>query len=100
MSAYKQLLQQRLELDQKISEARQLEISAAVGQIRALVSDFQLTSEDVFPSTSAAGKVRAVTSGNKVAPKYSDPVSGKTWTGRGKAPKWIEGQDRTSFLIV
>ena len=27
---------------------------------------------------------------NKVAPKYKDPESGKTWTGRGRKPKWVE----------
>jgi len=27
---------------------------------------------------------------NKVAPKYRDPDSGKTWTGRGRKPKWVE----------
>jgi DNA-binding protein H-NS len=34
-----------------------------------------------------------------VAPKYRDPESGSTWSGRGKPPKWIAGQDRDSFLI-
>ena len=34
-----------------------------------------------------------------VAPKYRDPESGSTWSGRGKPPKWIAGQDRDNFLI-
>ncbi len=38
--------------------------------------------------------------GQKVAPKYRDPESGKTWTGRGVAPKWIAGKDREAFLIT
>jgi DNA-binding protein H-NS len=37
---------------------------------------------------------------SKVAAKYRDPATGQTWTGRGKAPKWIEGQDRTPFVIA
>jgi DNA-binding protein H-NS len=28
-----------------------------------------------------------------VAPKYRDPASGKTWSGRGNRPKWAEGDD-------
>jgi DNA-binding protein H-NS len=24
-------------------------------------------------------------------PKYRDPVSGATWAGRGRTPKWING---------
>ena len=27
--------------------------------------------------------------GVKVAPKYRCPTSGKTWTGRGRAPAWV-----------
>lgn len=37
--------------------------------------------------------------GGKVAPKYRNPATGETWTGRGKAPKWIEGKDRSGYLI-
>jgi DNA-binding protein H-NS len=34
------------------------------------------------------------------APKYRDPKSGKTWSGRGPAPAWLVGaKDRTRFLI-
>lgn len=35
----------------------------------------------------------------KVAPKYRDPDTGATWTGRGIAPKWIAGKDRERYLI-
>jgi DNA-binding protein H-NS len=34
------------------------------------------------------------------APKYRDPVSGATWSGRGPAPAWLAGaKDRDAFLI-
>ena len=34
------------------------------------------------------------------APKYRDPKSGATWSGRGPAPAWLAGaKDRTKFLI-
>jgi DNA-binding protein H-NS len=37
---------------------------------------------------------------NHVAPKYADPKTGATWTGRGRAPAWISGvKDRSKFLI-
>ena len=38
--------------------------------------------------------------GGKVAAKYRDPATGQSWTGRGKAPKWIDGKDRAQFLIA
>lgn len=38
--------------------------------------------------------------GYHVAPKYADPKTGATWTGRGRAPAWIsEVKDRSKFLI-
>lgn len=34
------------------------------------------------------------------APKYRDPATGATWSGRGRAPAWLAGaKDRTAFLI-
>ena len=33
-------------------------------------------------------------------PKYRDPATGATWSGRGPAPAWLAGtKDRTAFLI-
>lgn len=36
--------------------------------------------------------------------KYRDPLTGKTWTGRGLTPKWLaikvqEGVDKSFFLV-
>jgi DNA-binding protein H-NS len=34
-------------------------------------------------------------------PKYRDPRTGATWSGRGRAPVWLAGaKDRTAFLIA
>lgn len=39
--------------------------------------------------------------GSVGAPKYRDPATGATWTGRGKPPLWIkDAADRTPFLIT
>ena len=96
MATYKELLKQQEALTQQIEEARKKEIADAVAQVRALVSDYGLTQQDVFPSGRKSGKS---TTGVKVPPKYRDPATGQTWTGRGKAPKWIEGRARSQFLI-
>ena len=95
MSSYKELLKQREALEQKINEARRNELSEAVSQVRALVTEFGLTAQDVFP----AGKARSASAGSKVAPKYRNPATGQTWTGRGKAPKWIQNENREKFAI-
>ena len=97
MASYKELLQQREALENQIKEARNKELSEAISQVRSLVAEFSLTAEDVFPP--ARGK-RSGTAGSKVAAKYRNPETGETWTGRGKAPKWIAGvEDREKFVI-
>ena len=96
MSSYKELLEQRQALELQIEEARRREMAEALAQVRALVADYALTPEDVFPPARGS---RSSASGSKVAPKYRNPATGETWTGRGKPPKWIQGQDRDQFLI-
>lgn len=93
MSSYKDLLQQREQLEQQIQQARKAEMSEAVAKVRALVTEYDLTQEDVFPSS----KPKATRS--PVAPKFRDPDTGATWTGRGKPPKWIDGKDRAQYEI-
>jgi len=95
MSSYKDLLKQREELEKQIQEARQRELAEAVAKVRALVEEYGLTTEDIFPPARAARSG----AGSKVAPKYKNPATGETWTGRGKPPKWIQDQDRTQFEI-
>lgn len=57
------------------------------------------------PARSAPGATRTSTAVKRtVPPKYKHPETGATWTGRGKAPRWIseaeaEGKSREQFLI-
>lgn len=97
MTSYKDLLEQREALNVQIEEARRRELADAVAKVRVLVADYGLQPEDVFPPA-RAGRGSA-NQGVKVAPKYRNPATGETWTGRGKPPKWIQGQDREQFLI-
>ena len=34
-----------------------------------------------------------------VAAKYRDPVSGATWTGRGRSPAWLVGKNKEDYKI-
>jgi DNA-binding protein H-NS len=97
MTTYKELMAQRQALEEKIAEARQRETKDAIAKVQALVADFELTPEDVFPS----GKKIKSKSGpaRKVAPKYKNPLTGETWTGRGRSPNWIKGKSANDFLI-
>ena len=100
MESYKELLEQQAELTRKIEEARKRELADAVAEVRAIVTKYDLEPRDIFtPRQLNPTGTRASTKGTKVPPKYRNPLTGQTWTGRGKAPKWIEGKDRTQFAI-
>ena len=102
MASYKELLAQRAMLEKQIEEARQAELSEAISQVKRLISEYGLTAADLGFKMGAmamlAGKVRA-----PVAVKYRGP-NGETWSGRGKAPKWLtrlesEQRHRNEFLV-
>ena len=66
-------------------------------------SRFVIDSSAVSSATAPASKGKAA--GNYVRgpqpPKYRDPKSGATWSGRGPAPAWLaSAKDRTRFLIA
>ena len=97
MTTLAELIKQKEALDSQIANTRQAELSDAISKVKALVAEHGLTQKDVFGSSKGAKK----SSGrSKVAAKYRDPSSGQSWSGRGKAPKWIDGQDRSNFAIT
>lgn len=94
MTTVAQLLAQKAALEAQIEAARKAENSEAISKVKALIAEHGLTIKDVFGGAKAGRK-----STGSVAAKYRDSVTGATWTGRGKAPKWIEGKDRAQFAI-
>ena len=79
-------------------------MAGVISRIKEAIKAYDLTAADLGLSGGAA--TRASKSAAPTAPsgvgvaKYRDPASGKTWTGRGKPPLWIQGaKDRSAFLI-
>ncbi|UDG83349.1 H-NS histone family protein [Candidatus Vallotia lariciata] len=97
MSSYKDLLAQREKLEKQIEEAKAKELIRIINDIKQKMSDYGLTLADLGFGRSKMAKAVRPRSG--VAPKYRDPVSGSTWSGRGKPPKWIAGKNRDEYLI-
>jgi DNA-binding protein H-NS len=92
MERYKDLLAQKEQLEKLIAEAHKKEAGAALERVREAVAEFGFTPEDVF------GKRRGNTR-RAAAPKYRNPETGETWSGRGRAPRWIKDQDLERFRI-
>lgn len=97
MASLQDLIAQKEALEKLIQETRQTELAEAIKQVKSLVANFGLTQEDIFGGS--RGPKKAKSEGSKVAAKYRDPVSGKEWSGRGLAPKWMQGKDKSEFLI-
>ncbi len=92
MTDYKTLIARKAELDAQIAAAQAEAKADAINKVRALIAEHGLTAADVFTPAKAKGSVGA--------PKYRDPATGATWTGRGKPPLWIKDvADRTPFQI-
>lgn len=92
MSTYQELLARKRELDQSIEQVRRTESAQALETIKDLIATFGFTAQQVFPFQLPTKK--------KVQAKYYDPQTGKSWTGRGKEPKWLQGVDRSQFEIA
>ena len=96
MTTLKELLAQQQALDQQIAALKAQETAAAISKALEIIAEYELTAEEVIGAAKGA-KVARKASG-KVAPKYRNPQTGDTWTGRGRAPKWVVG-DKTQYLI-
>ncbi|WP_414646025.1 H-NS family nucleoid-associated regulatory protein [Burkholderia sp. LMU1-1-1.1] len=52
-----------------------------------------------FADFGGTGKAKSAKKREPVAIKYKGPASGATWTGRGRAPLWLNDKDKEQFLI-
>lgn len=77
------LISQQTELAKQIAELKKTNRKNAIEQVKNLMAQYDITAEDLAKKTSSAA-------GTKVPPKWQDPVSGATWTGRGKKPAWFK----------
>ena len=88
------LIAQKENLEQRIAEIRKKERENAIATVRSNIKDYDLSSEDIFPTNQKPKSTRAAS-----VPKYKDPETGKTWSGQGRTPKWLEGKNKEEFLI-
>lgn len=54
--------------------------SEIIKQVQSLINDHKLSKREIIPYD-----------GRRIVKvKYTDPVTGKTWSGRGKTPDWVK----------
>lgn len=82
--SYKDYQKEIAELLKKAEDARRAELAGAIAQIKSLMKEFDISIKDLKLKDGKISKVPG-----KVLPaKYRDPISGDTWTGRGRSPSW------------
>lgn len=102
-----ELIAQKAALEQQIAELQRTQRAEAIAQIRSLMSEYGLTLADIGARSPAAQQVAAKADRqgpSKVAPKYRDPATGQTWSGRGLQPRWLRealaaGRPLSDFAI-
>ncbi|KVQ09999.1 DNA-binding protein [Burkholderia ubonensis] len=101
MTSYRELQAQIEVLQAQAESVRLEEKKAAVSRIREAIALYDLTPGDLFGDLfgDLPRKPRRRAKRGPVPPKYRDPQSGATWSGRGREPLWINGQSREQFLI-
>jgi DNA-binding protein H-NS len=84
MATYQELKAQAEALIKQAEEVRKIENKEVIAEIRAAIREHGITADQL--GFAPAGKGSRTT-----APaKYRDPVSGKTWSGRGRTPLWMQ----------
>jgi len=92
-----------IEMAEALRQEKQKEAKAALlAKWQAEAAENNLSLDTILAGQQPAqGQGRKARRGNgdKVAAKFRDPETGKTWSGRGREPTWIKGKNREEFKI-
>ncbi|MBA2674322.1 H-NS histone family protein [Ramlibacter sp.] len=112
MATYRELQEQAQKLLEQAEQQRQKEVKESLDLIAKTMTDFDIGLEELFDHLKSAGfKAESPrrTAKNKVkakggVPKFRNPSTDETWSGRGRAPAWLreaeeKGKSRDKFLI-
>lgn len=95
MATYKQLTAQLEKLHKEVAVARDKEVAQAIADIKQQIVEYGITAEELgFSSKRSTGTRKA-----PLPPRYRNPKTGETWSGRGRTPGWLVGKNRERFLI-
>lgn len=105
MTTYLQLKEQAEKMLAEAEALRRKEFADQVAGMIATLKEHGITLADLQAhGFGRAGRAGKRTVKNAGVPKYRDPKTGATWTGRGRVPQWMVdleavGQNRAHFLI-
>ena len=95
MTSYAEYVEQIAKLQSLAEAARKDEINGAIQKIKELMQLHGVTLDDL----SSARTTKPPKARGTVAAQFKNPETGETWTGRGRAPRWLDGKDKEQFRI-
>lgn len=113
-TTYLDLKAQIKALEEQAEELRKNELTSVIEDMKLKISEYGISAEElgfnlkpvtVYTQKPISQQIAEATSDKKpVEPKYAN-AEGKTWSGRGIAPKWVSehiatGGKKEDFLIV
>ena len=96
VKSVEELQAEREKLDAEIKAKQDAQKASVIAQIKTVVDTYSIPVDELVE---ALGGLKSKRKGIKAKQKFRDPASGATWSGRGKEPAWIKGQNRDDFLI-
>jgi DNA-binding protein H-NS len=95
MTSYAEYVEQIAKLQSLAEAARKDEIDGAIKTIKDLMTQHGVTVEDL----AAGGRAKPAKAKGSVPAQFKNSETGETWTGRGRAPRWLDGKDKEEFRI-
>ena len=96
-TALQDLVKQRADLDAQIEAAKAAYFHAAVRRATYLFGEAGVPLDEAAAALLTLHNQSTRPQRAKVAPKYRHRVTGATWTGRGKQPKWFAAAEQSEL---
>ena len=91
------LIAQRADLDAQIEAAKAAEFHTAVQHAAYLFGEACVPLDEAAAALLTLHNQSARPQRAKVAPKYRHRVTGATWTGQGRQPKWFAEAEQSAL---
>lgn len=96
-TALQDLVKQRADLDAQIAAAKAVEFHTAVQHAANLFAEACVPLDEAAAALLTLHNQSSRPQRAKVAPKYRHRITGATWTGRGKPPKWFAAAEQSEL---
>lgn len=93
--SFEELTRIKVALEKVMGEIRDAQIAKFKENVRHQMALLGISPEQLFE----ADDEKPVVETKPSVAKYRDPETGKTWSGKGKRPKWFDAARADDFLI-